>query len=138
LSLDKGLPLPWEDTWFFVAPSKFTGDFSGSYGLSLSFDLKRTWAAEFVGDDQVQVDILNNESYISYDFQSSDMIASADWTTYPVTLDEGSAWFVNGTTKASEADIRSVLKNITDIKILGAQFYGVRGYLDNVVLECGR
>lgn len=91
-----------------------------------------------MGDDQVQVDILNNESYISYDFQSSDMIASADWTTYPVTLDEGSAWFVNGTTKASEADIRSVLKNITDIKILGAQFYGVRGYLDNVVLECGR
>jgi alkaline phosphatase D len=133
-------------TWYFLAPAKFHGDFSGAYGGSLSFQLRQN-----ITDDQYidysDVYIKGNGydgQHIWYNMANN---PGTDWTEYSIVFLVGVGWRVNTGSNgdcnednppASEDEIRAVLSDISNILIRGEYRTGPdKGSLRNVVLECG-
>jgi hypothetical protein len=117
--------------WYFRAPAKFLGDFSGAYGRTLTFDLQQSSLSnQFNGRDVI---LMGNGLLIWFDTANN---PGLEWTSYSVTIDAAAGWFLNDDTPASEAQIREVLATIDDLRIRGEFVSGAdTGGLDNVVLN---
>jgi hypothetical protein len=119
--------------WYFVAPQKFLGDVSQIYGKRLTFDLKQSTIFNQIRGRDV---VLNGGGLsIVYNMRTPPGI---DWTPYSITISEsGSAWDSDapGFPPASEADIRTVLRNLNALRIRGEYVDGSdSACLDNVYL----
>ena len=120
-------------TWYHQAPFKYHGDFSGAYGMTFTFDLKQsTLASQFDSNDVI---LTGGGVTIAVDAGSNPGTA---WTSYTVVLDESAGWALDvwDGTPATQADIQTVLSDLTDLRIRGEFVVGAdTGGLDNVVLN---
>lgn len=122
-------------SWYWVAPAKFLGQFSFSYGQHLKLDLKQSTA----GTDNTVSDIILRASggqTIHLRFPEK---PGTEWTSYSIPLDLSADWRSNSVAGnvAFEHEIRRVLANLSQIQIR-CKWINVAGYssqLDNVVLE---
>ncbi|MCW5909821.1 MAG: VCBS repeat-containing protein [Cyclobacteriaceae bacterium] len=122
--------------WF--APAKFLGNHLVlSLGMNFSFDLQQSQAGTVTsgyGDLRIE----SGGNVIIYTLPVKPAVAPA-WSSYSVTLDETTDWRWSspGGAVATRAQIKSVLANITNIKIRGT--YATNAAytcgLDNVILE---
>ncbi len=119
--------------WYWLAPEKFLGNQSSSFGKNLTFDLKQSGnSAQFDIDDIL---ISNGEITIAFDLENN---PGTDWTSYSVSLDTLALWkltSISGGELATSDQIMDVLSNISSIKIRGEYIDGPdTGGLDNVRL----
>jgi Laminin B (Domain IV) len=118
------------DLWYFVAPSKYLGNASSVYGKRLTFDLKQGAINYQVRARDV---VLNGGGLaISWNARAN---PGLDWTPRSVRLDDQSGWMLDdGTTPASESDLRMVLGSLTSLRLRGEFFDGPldTACLDNV------
>jgi hypothetical protein len=114
--------------WYFLAPAKFTGNFSSAYGGALSYRLKVS-AADLNATDSVTIYGANGGV-----MQATTTRPTTTWTTYTLSFLPG--WWYNPSTSVnlSEAEIRAILQNISKLRIRGEYKNGAdTGYLDDVV-----
>lgn len=119
--------------WYFLAPAKFLGDNSTSYGQTLSFDLRMRGSGPLFADSDVI--LAGGGLSLHYDFAS--VPADLTWTPYSVVLSEAAGWKVGSLSgpAATNAQMHSVLASVTSLKIRGEFITGPdNGDLDNVVL----
>jgi hypothetical protein len=119
--------------WYFQAPAKFHGNFSGAYGMTLTFDLRQSSLNDQFNREDVT--LTGGGIKIVFDTASN---PGTSWTSYTVPLDESGAWTVGTLSGAAvtQADIQTVLSDLTDLTIRGEFVDGVdTGGLDNVVLN---
>ena len=120
--------------WVWSAPAKFLGDQSGSYGRTLSFDLKQSSLDSQFDDSDIIIS--GADMTISLDLSNN---PGTDWTSYSVVLDETFPWkfgFITSATLATAEQIQTVLSNISSLKIRGEYVSGSdTGGLDNVILQ---
>ncbi len=123
-------------TWFFSAPNKFLGDLSTLYDKNIEFDLRQhsnmTNQYNHIGGDVI---IEGNGLVIV--FNTTDNPSSV-WTSYSIPVSADAGWSLNNIdgNLANETEIRSVLTNVTKIKIRGEFESGPDiGDLDNVVIN---
>jgi hypothetical protein len=117
-------------TYFFVAPSKFLGDRTRSYGSTLSYDVK-TSAAVSVGSDDVV--LISGSITITLRFPTG---PGTSWTNFNTTLSEDAGWINNATGDAPTQEVfLQMMANITTLRIRGEYVNGGDiGYLDNVAM----
>ena len=137
--------------WFFVAPAKFHGDQSGTFGLGLCFDLKQFGSGST--DDttfpaNIDVFLIGGGltlAYVGLPVPNTDPSAppgsATPFTQYLVTLSGSDAGWQKlvgpALTDASDTDMQTVLANVTDLQIKGEFRHDVdQGSLDNVILGC--
>lgn len=124
-------------TWRFVAPANYHGNFSSAYGGVLSYDLLFTlnnstaplgpFNAAFVLIDTPGLELGYVGIYPTLDV----------WNHFDIPL-TASGWFVNGFggVPATEAQMQTVLANMTNLRIRGEFNDGPDlAFLDNVVLS---
>jgi Laminin B (Domain IV) len=127
---------------YFVAPPKFRGNKTLSYGNNLRFDIRsqrNPATATFVDDDVV---IEGNGLTLFFNlFVNTTNNKIDNWTHFDIPMNENS-WLLgtrNGPNKPTKAQFQSVLCNISRIWIRGEYASGGTGadigFLDNVVLE---
>ncbi len=133
-------------TWYWQAPNKFYGDFSSAYGQTLSYDIRQSsTSGQF---DWYEIILDGGGITIVYDYgtyaEDHGNHPGTSWTSYSVTLSESAGWLRhNGnpiadddTVPASQADIQTVLSDLTQLRIRGEFVVGFdSGDLDNVVLN---
>lgn len=123
------------DVWYFVAPLGFLGDVSPAFGLELRWDLRQAAA-----DSQIEApDVIMTGESLSLVIDAGPGPGTA-WTSYKVRLDATAGWKVGTLTgpAATEAQIRSVLSALNDLRIRGEFRSGDdTEWLDNVVLGAG-
>jgi hypothetical protein len=118
---------------FFLAPAAYLGDWSAAYGLTLSYDAY----ARYTGWKMNDVYIVGNSQTLSLWFPTNPL---PQWTHFSVTLNTNAGWQygLNYDTigaMATEAQIRSVLSNVTQLRIRQEFAYGTdESGLDNVTL----
>jgi hypothetical protein len=116
-------------TWFFTAPSKYLGDASALAGGVLRFDLKVTPTDNPY--EQTDVQLTSGALTLVYDCSPE---PGTTWKTFTVPL-SAPGWRV-GTRSgraAEEEDLRTVLSNLTRLRIRGEFNDGDdTGWLDNV------
>jgi hypothetical protein len=120
---------------FWRAPASFHGDWSDLYGGTLSYDM-------FVGVNpdwkMNDIYIVGNGQTLSYWFPTN---PTNQWGNFTVSLDAAAGWqyglnYDTIGTNASEAQIRSVLSSVTDIRIREEYAYGTDSTgLDNVIVQ---
>ncbi|MFG0246875.1 MAG: laminin B domain-containing protein [Phycisphaerales bacterium JB052] len=116
--------------WRFAAPSAYLGDRSSSYGFALSYELKQLGTVGTV-TNQNDIEIVGSGMTLSYQFA---VAPGGEWTAFSVDLVPGVGWMV-GSDPASEAQIRSVLSDVTGLSIRGEYRVGADSCgLDNFVL----
>lgn len=115
--------------WYFQAPSKFLGDFSGAYGELLQFDLKQTGSGSQISRD----DVILNGGGIQLTLDTlANPLPVGEWVSYSVRLDDSEAW-MNGGAAATAADLLVVLSSLDRLRIRGEYINGSdTGRLDNV------
>lgn len=122
---------------YFVAPAKFLGDRSASFGQLLQFDLQvsvtansSTAGVRLTGGGLVLVKLLTPEFSLP--------VTAPNWSSFSFRLDESVAWRVTSTTGplATNAQIQTVLASLTELAINGEYSTAAAdgGGLDNVVL----
>lgn len=125
---------------YFVAPAKFLGDRSASFGQLLRFDLQvsviansSTAGVRLTGGGITLVKLLTPEFSLP--------IVAPGWSSYAFRLDESTAWRVTSTTGplATNTQIQAALASLTELAINGeySTVGADGGGLDNVVLEEG-
>ncbi len=116
-------------TWYWLAPAAYHGDFSNAYGQTLTFYLQQSSLnSQFDNDDVV---LANGDLTLVYDLPSN---PGTNWTLYTVPLSEA-GWTEQGA-PVSEAIMRAVLSNITELRIRGEYVSGAdTGGLDTVTLN---
>lgn len=120
---------------YFIAPEKFRGDKAEFYGGTLGFDLRQSKITNQV--DRSDVIISGGGLTIVLDTSYN---PGLDWTHYQVGLDVSSDWRIDKLSGAvaTEAQIRQVLADITDMQIRGEFVNGPdTNGLDNVVMSAG-
>ena len=120
---------------YWVAPAKFLGNQSGSYGRTLSFDLRQVIGSpnQFSDSDVV---LVGSGVTLVIDL-SPNPATNGAWTSFSVPLSTG-AWKVGslGGTTATAAQLQSVLGNLSGLAIRAEYQTGAdTDYLDNVVLS---
>lgn len=119
---------------YFVAPAKFLGDQSLSFGQTLSFDLKQHISG---GPNPFDAsDVILGGGGLTLVMSTDQNPAYDAWTHYSVALTAG-AWHVGtlGGALASDAQIQSVLGSLNTLQIRAEYQTGPdTDYLDNVVL----
>ena len=121
---------------YFVAPAKFLGNRSSSFGQLLQFDL--------------QVSVLANSSTAGVRLTGGGItlvkllpalpVVEPNWSSYAFRLDESADWLVSTTgLLATNVQIQTVLASLTELAINGEYSTTAAdgGGLDNVVLETG-
>jgi len=112
--------------WYFVAPAKFRGDMSAAMGGTFEYRFRVSHVDYDSGEDVTLVG-----GGITLRFNNPR--PSTSWTTYRCPLVPGAGWVNAATGKAAtEAEIATVLSNVTKLLILG-EHYGSKGdigYLD--------
>lgn len=117
-------------SWFWFAPSNYTGDQGKHYQDFLSFDLKLDNETLLV-DSRDDVLIKSGDTTLAWNLTTEPKMS---WTRYSVKLDETAGWLSNGNPVTSDT-IKNVLKNISSIQIRGEYRLGSDvGGLDNVVI----
>lgn len=122
------------DVWYFVAPSRFTGDLSPAYGASIRFDLRQSAVSSQFDAADVALD--GEALTLVHDTAANPGVA---WTSYSVPL-EPAAWRVGTLTGAvaTEADLRGVLSTLVGFRIRGEYRSGAdTAWLDNVLFGAG-
>ena len=120
------------DIWYFVAPAKYLGNATTVYGKRLIWDLKQDKTFNQIRGRDV---VLNGGGLaLSFNIRYA---PGTDWTPYSVTMDDTSGWLNenNGVgVAATAADIKSVLRNLTALRIRGEFYDGPNdsACLDNV------
>ncbi len=122
-------------TTYFVAPAKYLGDHSDTYGQSLTFDLKQVIGSpsQFDNDDVI---LAASGLTLAYDTPNNPALNGA-WTTFTVPLTE-SGWHVGSIAgaAANQSQFKNVLAAITDLRIRAEYQTGAdTDYLDNVQLK---
>lgn len=117
---------------YFVAPQAFLGDQSAAFGTLLSFDLMQTYSGR---PNQVNhPDVMLQGAGLTLVYDTATNPANGSWSSYAVPLQAG-GWRLNSLTGAlaSDAQVRSVLSQLTSLKIR-AEFQSGSdiGHLDNV------
>ncbi len=123
---------------YFVAPVKFLGNRSSSYGQRLRFDLQvsvtansSTAGVRLTGGGLVLVKLLTPDFPLP--------VVRPGWSSYAFRLDESVAWRLGSTTGplATPAQIQTVLSALTELAINGEYSTSAadEGGLDNVVME---
>lgn len=119
--------------WYWQAPSKFLGDNSGSYGQTLSFDLRMRGSGPLFDD----ADVILAGGGVTLVFDFAAVPADTGWTPYAVELSEAAGWRVStlGGALATKAQIQAALGATTALRIRGEFITGTdNGDLDNVLL----
>ena len=120
---------------YFVAPAKFLGNHSDSYGKTLTFDLRQVIGApnQFDSDDVL---LFGAGLTLAYDTPVNPAV-DGSWTSYTVPLSEA-GWHVGGIggVAATQTEMQSVLAALTGLRIRAEyQTGGDTDFLDNVNLE---
>ncbi len=117
---------------YWVAPTKFRGERSAMYGGRLEYDLRQSATdSPFTTDDIV---LAGGDVTLT---TSAGPAPGTTWTHYSVPLVAGSGWKVGGV-DATEAQLRAVLADVTDLRIRAEYRTGPdTDGLDNVVLVPG-
>jgi len=118
------------ETWYFRAPATVLSQLAAAEGGRLSYSLKQSSDAQaFVDDDIV---IQGPAGRLSYRFVTQ---PGTDWTDFSVQLSASEDWRWNWNARATEEQIRSVLRDATRLDIRGEYWTGDDvGGLDHVVL----
>ena len=117
--------------WRFAASDAYLGDLSAYYGQTLSYQLKQLGTVGTV-TNQDDVEITGDVITLTYRFNNA---PEGEWTTFSVELAEGVGWMVSNS-PATEAQIRTVLENVTELSIRGEYRAGSDSCgLDNVRLS---
>lgn len=120
-------------TWYFVAPQKFLGNATSIYGKRLTWDVKQ-------GSTFNQIrgrDVVLNGGGLALAFNVR-FAPGTEWTPYAALLSEGAAWVVEDGSlagvPATEADLKTVLRNLTSLRIRGEFYDGPNdtACLDNI------
>jgi len=120
---------------FWRAPVSYHGDWSELYGGSLCYDMVVDVNPNWKMND---IYIVGNGQTLSYWFPTN---PTNQWGNFTVRLDVAAGWqyglnYDTVGTPATEAQIRSVLSSVTDIRIREEYAYGSDSTgLDNVVLQ---
>lgn len=114
-------------TWYWKAPAKFRGNHLNAYGDTLSYDLRQSSTTSQFNNVEIHL----TGGGLSLTRETSH--PGTSWTPYSIALTE-SGWLISGVA-ASEAQMKQVLTNITDLQIRGEFVSGPdTGGLDNVVM----
>jgi len=125
---------------YFIAPAKFLGNRSSSFGQLLQFDLQvsvtansSTAGVRLAGGGITLVKLLTPEFSLP--------VVEPGWSSYAFRLDESVSWRITTTTGplATNDQIQTVLASLTELAINGEYSTAAAdgGGLDNVVLETG-
>lgn len=122
------------DIFYFVAPPKYLGNVSQTFGTLLTFDLKTSSRFNLIRGRDV---VLNGGGLaLTQNFREA---PSQDWTPFSFRLDaNNSGWLAdNGNSRgepATEEQLRTVLRNLTALRIRGEFVDGPQDTtcLDNV------
>lgn len=122
-------------TTYFVAPPRFLDDQSGSYGLSLSYDLRQSYSG--ASDPFNAPDVILVGAGRTLVINAGPNPANDMWTSYTVVLTETSGWKLDelGGVPPTKAEMQAVLENLTSLRIRSEFQNGPdTGSLDNVIL----
>lgn len=118
------------ETWYFRAPTSVLRQLPAAVNGTLSFRLKQSGSQVSLFDDDVVV--VGPAGRLSYRFQAA---PGTDWTDFSVRLSEGEGWTWNWNSRATQAQIESVLAAPTGLDIRGEYVTGQdEGSLDHFVL----
>lgn len=123
--------------WYFVAPAKFRGNKCGSYDRMLRYDQRTSDTLnQIFSNNPPDVEIQGaNGLVLAFDNAQN---PSLQWMHYDILLREDAGWRLGNANGAvpTEAEFRSVLSNITKIRIKGEYRSSADvGSLDNFILE---
>lgn len=119
------------ETWYFRAPEDVLRALAAAEHGTLTYSLKQSEPVVGIFEDDIV--IAGPAGRLSYRFPQS---PGTDWTWFSVDFTESAGWRWNWNTRASQAQIRSVLANPTSLEIRGEYHTGPdEGALDNVVLR---
>lgn len=116
--------------FYFVAPAKYLGAVSDTAGKLLTFDVKINQQFNL----QRGRDVVLNGAGLALE-KSFNTAPGTDWTPRGVGLDANSGWIVQESGQpATEDDLKTVLRNLTAIRIRGEFVDGPQDMacLDNV------
>ncbi|MDP1922725.1 MAG: laminin B domain-containing protein [Myxococcales bacterium] len=119
-----------EEFFYFVAPPKFLGNVSSTYGTRVTFDLKTSSQFMLLKGRDV---VLNGGGLALV--QNFKDVPGRDWSPRSFALDDKSGWLLDGSGElATEEQVRTVLRNLTAIRIRGEFVDSPRNVtcLDNV------
>ena len=122
------------ETWYFRAPDTVLSQLPAAEGGMLSYRLKQSSAQEgFLDDDIV---IVGPAGRLSYRFEHA---PGTGWTDFSVRLSASEDWRWNWNARATEEQIRSVLRDPSRLEIRGEYQTGPDvGGLDDFVLTARR
>lgn len=129
--------------FYFVAPAKFLGDKSVYYGGTLSFKMTmhdRAQPSASWYDNPEDVILTGAGLTLVLDKGARPHRSSVDvttWSEYVLDLSTDAGWRVGSSTGAlaTEAQIRAVLADLTDLRIRGEHMYGTeRTLIDDITL----
>ncbi len=120
------------DIWYFIAPPRFLGDASRTFGKRLTWDLKQdNMYQQLKGRDVV---LQGNGLSLVFNIKAT---PAKEWTAYEARLDGESGWKFDDAAQpaATEEQVRQVLKAITSLRLRGEFADGPdSACLDNVFL----
>jgi len=119
-----------EEFFYFVAPPKFLGNVSSTYGTRVTFDLKTSSQFMLLKGRDV---VLNGGGLALV--QNFKDVPGRDWSPRSFGLDDKSGWLEDSSGElATEEQVRTVLRNLTAIRIRGEFVDSPRNVtcLDNV------
>ena len=119
-----------EEFFYFVAPPKFLGNASAGYGSRMTFDLRISSQFMLLKGRDV---VLNGGGLALV--QNFRDVPGRDWTPRSMGLDDKSGWLLDSSGElATEDHVRTVLRNLTAIRIRGEFVDSPRNVtcLDNV------
>jgi len=124
--------------FYFVAPAKFLGDKSVTYGGTLNFDLRAETGGS--GSPYILDDILLSDGNTTLTHTIN--MPPTTWTSYSLKLNETSGWENTATGQPpTYAEMLTILSNLTELHIRGEYYSSIishdSGYLDNVMLTSG-
>ncbi|AUD01458.1 laminin B domain-containing protein [Spirosoma pollinicola] len=115
--------------WYFIASQTFINEVKKRYGQTLRFDLEQS-----VVDNQASKDDVILASGLDTLRFNTAYNPKTTWMRYAVKLDESSGWKKNRKI-VSQADIQTVLQNLTNLRIRGEFRAGPdQGGLDNAAI----
>jgi hypothetical protein len=119
------------ETWYFRAPMSVLRQLPAAANGTISFSLKQSGSQVSLFDDDVV--IIGPAGRLSYRFQTA---PGTEWTDLSVRLVESEGWTWNWNSRATQAQINSVLAAPTGLDIRGEYVTGQdEGSLDNFVLK---
>jgi hypothetical protein len=119
------------ETWYFRAPVSVLRQLPAAVNGTVSFSVKQSGSQVSLFDDDVV--ITGAAGRLSYRFQTA---PGTDWTSFSVRLLEGEGWTWNWNSRATQAQINSVLAAPTGLDIRGEYVTGEdEGSLDNFALK---